>query len=478
MSKPYIRLTGMEALFLRMDRGSSYQHTLKIVILDPTGAAEPWSFEGYRMLLARHVEGFPFLRMRYMRTPLNLHQPVWVEDPRFTVGAHMCRIACPSPGTMREFCAVVEQIYAHVLDHSRPLWQVWAIEGLQDGKVGLVTLIHHAYSDGVGMRGVLEALGSPEPQNLPESIPAVGERQPLPSAARRVMWALRDMPALLRSVPLAIDGVRERRRLEREFFSTGRGVLPTGADRRRPQPFGGLLTRERRFACESFLLEQIREVRAAFGVTVNDVFLACVAGSVREFLIEQGEPCNEPMVTTMAFVYRLLGERERPGGNFSSADDLWLHIEIADPVERLRVQSASATATKSHYQALMSADPFVLVDLIPGSVAEAALRLDERTKGRISPGCNLVVSNVPGPKETIYFGPWKMDSWFSTGQLMHGLTLNVTAWSYAGQFNICILSASDRVPDAWDLMDGLRSALDTLAARARDASGAQAGAAQ
>ena len=283
----YRRLTGVDALMLRMDRGSVYTHTLKIGIFDPSTDPQGWSFDRYRALVERQLPAL--LRQRYLTTPLAVGQPVWVDDPAFELDAHLRRVACPPPGGMVEFCHLVEQICSHPLDHGRPLWQIWAVEGLEEGRVAAVTLMHHAYSDGAGMRGILEDVSSPAPRS-PSSGEAVDwHRAPLPSRLRRLAWAVGDLPPVLRALPSAVAAVRERRRLERTFVADANGGMPSAADCRRPQPFAGSLTRTRpALACDSFSLEELRVIRASLGGTVNDVFHACVAGSVRAFLAREG----------------------------------------------------------------------------------------------------------------------------------------------------------------------------------------------
>jgi WS/DGAT/MGAT family acyltransferase len=460
------RLTGLEALFLRMDRGSGYQHTLKIAIVDPSTDPDGWSFDRYRALVEHQLAAVPLMRQRYMPTPFGLHQPLWVDDPDFDLSTHMKRVTCPAPGGMAEFCTLVEQVYCHPLAHDRPLWQVWVVEGLEGGRVALLALIHHAYSDGSGMRAILEEMSSTEPYDPPADGVA-WDVAPAPSAARRIQLALRDLPALARAVPPAVRALRDRRRLEREFVARGAADRPTAADRRKKQLFGGRLSRGRRFACAAVSLAEMLEVRAALGGTVNDVFLACVGGSVRAYAEADGRPCREPVVATMPLTLRAPADRPGPGGNFSSADDVWLHPEIADPLERLAATRASAQVTKDHFQSVAGADPFVLVDLIPALLVTAMLHLDERTDGRVTPVSNIVVSNVPGPQDAIYLARWRMDQWFSIGQLWPGATLNFTGWSYDGRFNLCVLADARSVDNAWPLVEGFKSSLAELVTLAR-----------
>jgi hypothetical protein len=211
----------------------------------------------------------------------------------------------------------------------------------------------------------------------------------------------------------------------------------------------------------------MRQVRAALGGSINDVFLACVAGSVRSFLTGQRVECSAPLVATMPLGTKSAAERDFLGGNFSSVDDIWLHAEIADPVERYAATRASAQATKDHFSMVSKADPLSLIDFIPSPVLSAALLLDERTGGRFTPASNVLVSNVRGPEEPRYIGRWQLERWFSTGQVLHGATLNFTGWSYAGEFNVCVLANSSQVSDPWPLLEQFRASLQELLGCAR-----------
>jgi WS/DGAT/MGAT family acyltransferase len=207
-------------------------------------------------------------------------------------------------------------------------------------------------------------------------------------------------------------------------------------------------------------------VKEALGVTINDVFMACVAGSVRRYLERSGSPPDQAMVATMPLAVTPAAERAHPG-NYSSVDYVWLHAQIADPLERLRATSVAADATKQHFAQTKDADIGAVIELLPERLISSLARVNARTKGRFDTFKNVVVSNVPGPREPRYLGRWRVDSWFSTGQISHGATLNFTVWSYCDQFNLCVLADAVTVPDTWELVRGFRASLDELLAVAR-----------
>ena len=208
------RLNGVDALMLYLDGGSAYNHTLKISVLDPSTDPDGWSWPKARRMFEERTHLLPVLRLRYLPTPLGLHHPIWVEDPEFDLDAHLRRVVCPAPGGMEEFCTLVEQVYAHPLDRDRPLWQVWVVEGLEGGRVALVMLLHHAYTDGIGVLDMLGSFYNDTPDDA-AVVPAPWTPQPLPSTRQRLGWALRDLPARLGRVAPTARAVRDRVRIER-----------------------------------------------------------------------------------------------------------------------------------------------------------------------------------------------------------------------------------------------------------------------
>lgn len=446
--------------------GQGADAALKISVLDPSTDPDGWSWPKARQMFEERAHLLPVFRLRYLPTPLGLHHPIWVEDPEFDLDAHVRRVVCPAPGGMAEFCALVEQIYAHPLDRDRPLWQTWVVEGLDGGRVALVTLLHHAYSDGVGVLDMLAAFYNDTPDEAPVVAPP-WEPPPLPSTRQRLGWALRDLPSRLGKIAPTVRAVRDRVRIEREFAKDGDRRVPPTFDRSAPPgPFQRGLSRSRRFSCESFPLAEVREVSKTLGVTINDVFLACVAGAVRRYLERCGSPPTDAMVATMPLAVTPAAERAHPG-NYSSVDYVWLRADIADPLERLHATHLAAEATKQHFAQTKDADVGAVVELLPERLISGLARANARTKGRFDTFKNVVVSNVPGPREPRYLGRWRVDQWFSTGQISHGATLNMTVWSYCDQFNLCVMADAVAVRNTWELLGGFRASHEELLAAAR-----------
>ena len=212
-----IRMGGTDAMMLSSETPSAYMHTFKVAILDPSSDPEGWSFQKYHDDFAGRMHLVPMFRWKLAPTPLGINHPMWVDDPNFNLDYHVRRVACPSPGDHRALCEFMSSVYAYQLDRSRPLWMSWVVEGLQDGKVAIVLLVHHAYVDGVGAAFNLQQLHRTEPGWKPEAAPPWKPR-PWPSWGKRLWWGARDLPQVLsRNLPRVLAGIRKKKALDKRL---------------------------------------------------------------------------------------------------------------------------------------------------------------------------------------------------------------------------------------------------------------------
>jgi WS/DGAT/MGAT family acyltransferase len=455
-----MRLNGTDAIFLTLDGPRQYEHTLKIAIVDPSAEPRAASYEWSKRLFAEHLYRVPPLRWRYAPTPLGLHFPVWVDDPDFNVDYHVRRVVCPAPGDQKALCEFISSVYAWPLDHSRPLWILWIVEGLSEGRIAYIMMVHHAYFDGAGAANALLEFTRPDKPGDAEAA-ARWDPKPWPSARRRILWALRDLPSVFtHDVPKALRGLRKQRALAAEYRRAGRPLPPTAASAP-VTPLSRLLGHGRTFVCDALPLADFRRVGSAFGVTLNDVFLACCAATIRRFFFDIGFDADRgPILAGIPF------GGDRPAdkmavGNFATADFLWLPTHVADPLERLRAASATATGVKQHLKRIQGGMN-ALYDALPpvvGRLIDAFIRHKQGTLGLLG---NVVLSNMPGPKEPLFLDKLRIHNWFSTGQIFHGTTLNMTVWSYCQNMNLCVMGDSAMVKDGWVLWGYFREALEEL----------------
>jgi diacylglycerol O-acyltransferase / wax synthase len=457
------RMSGADAMMLYLDRAEAYNHTIKISIIDPAADPEGWSWQRFKTTWASRLGLIPRLRQRYLRVPMGLNHPVWVDDPDFNMDYHLCRVGCPAPGSMVELSELVCEFYARPMDHTRPLWQVWVVEGLEGGRVAVILFIHHALTDGVGILRMLDQFWNTRPESEEHPSPAEWHPAPLPGRGRLLADGLRDLPGVFAAnLPGAIRGTRAGRRILEEWRAAGRTLPPVTGDAQYPAPYAVRLSPRRTFAMRSFSLPRIRAIAKAHGVTINDVFIAAASGAIRELRIEQdGKPPSEPMVATVPFSLVPLAERTRDG-NFSTVCHTLLHTEIADPLERLRACKRDADTMKAYFEATREANVAALMSLLPPAVPKIVDRINEMKSGGLLPFWNVVLSNVPGPRTPLRLGKLRLAEWYSIGQLAHGAALNVTVWSYVDQFNLSVLSDPTVLPDAWRLVERFDASLVAL----------------
>lgn len=397
-----------------------------------------------------------------MPSPLGLSHPLWIEDPEFNLEYHLRRVACPAPGDQKALCEFMSSVYAYQLDRSRPLWISWIVEGLAGDKVALVTLIHHAYVDGVGASYAMQQFFSAAPGAVPAEAAHPWQPEKYPSWFKRLRWGIRDLPGTIATyLPRAIEGFRKKRMVNEVYRQAGKPPPPS-ASVMPLTPINKALSHGRTFVCDTISLDTVKQVRTAYGVTINDVFLSCCAAAIRRLLLDKGyDPAQGPLVAGIPI------SGSRPDtmhgiGNFATVDFTWLHTDIEDPLERLQASCKSAAEMKEHIEAARGADINTLVQLAPPWLAKLISWGIRGQQGKFGIFGNVVLSNVPGPQNPLYFEHCKVENWFSTGQVFDGTALNMTLWSYAGLANLCILADREILPDGWILFDYFRDDLNRL----------------
>ncbi len=460
------RLNGVDAYFLYSETPAAPNHTLKIGIYEPTQRPDGYSFESTKELMAARLHCLPPFRWRVVPTPFGLHHPLFVEDPDFDLERHVFRIGVPAPGTLREMCEMVSQIASVPLDRSRPLWEVWVLEGLEGDRVGFVAKVHHALADGMASAELLGHFFGTEPggEVAPDDPPWRPEA--IPAAWKRLALALLDLPrTAFVELPATYGAYRTARRKTAERARAGE-PRPPAVSRMPRVPFNHLLTAHRAFACRSFGLADVKTVGRAFGVTINDVVLAATSGALRQYLEERGALPDAPLVGSMPFSIRTEAERGTYG-NRVTTNYVALRSDLEDPVERLRACHDAASVTKAHFQATRGAQIADWLEFSPPLAARTMGLLIKLRKGRGSLAANLVVSNVPGPREPLYFDLDRLGAFYSIGPIMEGTGLNMTVWSYTDQLNLSVLACRELVPDVWKLVDGFEASLHELREAAR-----------
>ena len=459
------RLTGVDAGFLYMETPTLHMHTLKISILDPRDIPGGYTFERVREVLAERIHLLPPFRRRLVEVPLHLHHPIWVEDPDFDLDAHIRRVHVAPPGDMRAFSELCSDIASRQLDRRRPLWEIDVVEGLEDGHIGFVAKIHHSAADGVAaaemLANVLEV--TPEPKPVP---PPTRPWRPdrIPSQLTLVVQALASLIPLLLSLPRLLvrtfGGLAAARRHRKDS-----DVSPPMPFMTPKTSFNRALTPHRSFVMSSLPLDDFKAVKNAFGTTINDVLLAVCAGGLRRYLERHGELPDRPLVAGVP-----VSTRGGNGGdgkyraNVVSNMFTALPVQVADPVERLRTISGVTKAAKEVHNALGADMLKDWSEVTPPVPFAAWMRLYSRLNlaNRHRPPINLVVSNVPGPRDPLYVAGARVTAIYSMGPILESIGLNVTVWSYLDQMNFGVVSCPELIPDLWELIGDFGDALAEL----------------
>lgn len=457
------RLSAFDATMLYSESSSVPLNVCSIACLDTSTIPGGYDFERVREHLATRLKALPELRAKLANSQLNLDHPVWVDDDDLDLEYHLHRIALPAPGGRNELVDVCSRIAAAPLDRSKPLWEMWVIEGISEtdpfsgGHVALLIKVHHAAVDGVSAANLISTLCDLEPDGAaPEPVEGFGGARPFEIAAgglvrafMRPLQLTRAVPATMQTLVSTITRARSGKAMAAPFSAPA-------------TVFNAEISSDRIIAVAQLELDDVKKVKNAFDVKVNDVVMALCAGALREYLLKRGELPDKPLIAVVpASVH---DKSDRPGRNQLSGffNNLQTHIE--DPAERLRTIAESSSRAKAH-----SADiaPTLLADVtqaLPPALFGMAMDVLSRTPLKRAAIHNVVISNVAGPQDKLYAMGAEMKALYPLGPIFHGSGLNITVMSLGGKLNIGIISCRKLVNDLWDLADRFETALDELLA--------------
>ena len=458
------RLTGADATFLYLQNATSHMEVAGVIVIDPTEVEGGFSFERAREIVESRLHLVPMFRRRLVHVPFELDTPRWIEDPDFDLDFHVRRAALPSPGGMAELETLVGDVLSRPLDRSRPLWELHVVEGLEDGRIAVISKTHHAAVDGVSgaeMMASLVDLEKDAPDPEPPAEPWQPEREPS------------DLELLAGSVETLIRqpmrGLKATRRLARVLLRDQRAKRQgdgTSGTASPPSPFNVTVTPHRLVHLFDVPFDDLQRARVG-GATVNDVLLAAVGGALRDYLRERDELPEESLVAFVPVSTR----DERPaaeGGNATSVVFAGLATDIDDASERLaRIHEATDKAKQQHDETGASTVTDLTEIAGPAAAALAGrlvsrFRINQRT--RLS--ANVVVSNIPGSPIPLFIAGASVDAIYPLGPVADGSALNITAMSYQDRMHIGISADRATVPDVGVLGQLFRRSLDELLERA------------
>jgi diacylglycerol O-acyltransferase / wax synthase len=456
------RLSGLDAFFLYIETPAMHTHVALTAVLDPSTMPGGYSFDRIRRHVEERIHLIRPFRRKVMHVPLQLHHPVWVDDPSFRLENHLKRIAVPAPGRLSELAEVVGHLASIPLDREKPLWELWLVEGLENGRVGLVAKVHHSSMDGASGVDLMPLFFDLEIEPARREAPPPWAPEPLPdewallsTATMERAKALARLPALARETGRALNTIRGLRRATSNAAGTPLTAPST--------PFNGPITSQRSVAFARLPLDQIRQVKDAVGATINDVILATTARAVRRYLEKVGGLPESPLVAACPVSVRP-DEEKGQANNRLSVLFTKLHTDVVDPVACLVATQQTAAAAKQEHQVLGPDTLGAWAELADPLAATLASTVYSRSglAARHRPALSFIMSNIPGPPFPVYLAGAQMERAFPMGPVIEGAGLNVTVLSYCDSVDFGFLAATALVPDVWDLAAAVPEAFAEL----------------
>lgn len=482
------QLTSLDAQFLAIETSRTFGHVAGFAIYDPATAPDKGlSVDDVRGIISERLHMLPPFRWRLAEVPLGLDLPYWIEDPEFDLDFHIRESAVPPPGDDRQVAETVARLFARPLDRSRPLWELYVIQGIEGGRTGILTKFHHSAVDGMSGMEVQAVMLDPSPEGR-EIAPPEGDDlsvEPVPSDLEMLGRGLRGLPRqplrALRSIPTALPNLTDlpganafpgvptlSRGLARVREMLGGqeqddGLLEVTTARPPRTSFNGRISAHRRFAFGSVSLDTVKAIKNELGITVNDVVVALCTTAVRDWLIARDELPEEPLVALIPVSVRTEAQRQDYGNRVATMI-VPIPTDEPDPRSRLLRTHDLLSSAKDRHAALPADLLTDATSFIPPVLATRAARTTVEVLGRTRPPLNLVISNVPGPREPLYCAGARLQANFPVSAIADGVGLNITVVSYLDRMDFGIVADRDQIEDVWALMDGVAHGLEELAA--------------
>jgi diacylglycerol O-acyltransferase / wax synthase len=459
------RLSPLDASFLHIEDDVNHMHIGSIGIFEGPSPA----YEELTATVGGRLSLVPRYRQRVMPVPFSLGRPVWVDDPHFNIEYHLRHTALPAPGGEAELRRLVGRVMSQQLDRTKPLWEIWMVEGLDDGRWAMVSKVHHCLVDGVSGTELLSVILDLTP-DVPAPLEDDWAPAPSPSSYELARDAARDLAtspyeqfraasSLVRRPQRTMESVQE---IVRGSLALSSLVRPTP-----PTSLNGPIGPHRRYAWADADLADVKRIRKAHGGTVNDVVLALITRGFRDLLTSRGEDVDARVIRTLVPVsVRPRGDSGPASGDGTLANKVSamfaeLPVGIEDPVERLHAITSQLQDLKESRQALAGEALTSGMVFAPAMLLTLGMRVATRAARRMG-NLDTVTTNVPGPQFPLYSCGRKMLRAFPYVPLAAPLRVGVSIFSYDGELTFGLTGDYDCAPDLDVLAEGIGAGVKEL----------------
>jgi diacylglycerol O-acyltransferase len=447
------QLTGLDASFLYLETANAPMHISGLAIYDQsTAPGGKVRFKDVIVHFNERTRTIPAMTQKLVEVPFSMDHPYWVTDGDFDPEFHVRHIALPSPGDWRQLCILISRLHARALDRSRPLWEVYIIEGLNNvegypkGSFAVFSKTHHAAIDGASGMEITAAIHDLTPEYSVPRAPAVIKVDSHPSGLELVLRAqLNNIRKPFNFISVARNTVPG---MAKAWNAVRKGDLQQVSKIPRTR-FNRKVSPHRIFEAATFSLADVKSIKNSVpGATVNDAAIAIVGGALRKYL-EHHDELPEESLAAMAPVNVRTTDEDGTGGNVVSTMTVAIRSDIEDPMERLEAVHESTKAAKAYNNAIGARAMTDYTQFIPSMLTAQAARLASQwgLMSRMKPDFNCVITNVPGPQVPLYSMGAKMVANYGTGPVLDGLGLFHVIGSYCGEMTISASSCRDMMPD-------------------------------
>jgi diacylglycerol O-acyltransferase / wax synthase len=451
------RLTGLDSSFLHLEHGPAHMHVASTLVFE----GEAPHYDDFRDHIDSRLHLVPRFRQKLRFVPYGQGRPVWVDDPQFNLSYHVRHTALPEPGSEQQLRTLAARVFSQRLDRSKPVWELWLVDGLHGDRFAIVGKSHHCLVDGVSGMDITTVLFDTDQNPPPQPEPEPWTPGPEPSDTQILGRALVERAT---TPAEAVRGVRAIFRAPRQVAGAvvdgleSVGALARAGISAPPSPFNVEISPYRRFAWVEADLAELKRIKAAVGGTVNDVVLAAVAGALGRYLRARGHATAELELKAMVPISVRMADEHGALGNRVSAMYAPLPVGIEDPGERLRAVSASMGDLKESKQAVGASILTGLADFAPPTILGQAGRMQSRQRF-----FNMVVTNVPGPQFPLYLMGRELQGVYPMVPLAKRQAVCFGVMSYNGRVHFGLVGDYDALPDIDSLARDLSESIAELA---------------